>query len=102
MAQVCIGMDRLGTSLCTALSRKCIQSLPSHASRITLIGGRGDTYDLWSGSRNADLCPAFIAVSTVPGMTAETIRADLEQTLTQLKHRDADFEYARVCVSASA
>ena len=62
----------------------------------SIIGGRGETYDLRSVSRNADLCTAFIAVSTVPGMTAGTIRDDLERTLNQLKHRDADFEYTLV------
>jgi acetylornithine deacetylase len=62
----------------------------------SIIGGRGETYDLRSVSRNCDLCTAFIAVSTVPGMTAETIRADLEQTLNQLKRQDPDFEYALV------
>ncbi len=62
----------------------------------SIIGGRGEIYDLRSVSRNADLCTAFIAVSTVPGMTAETIRADLERTLTQLKRQDPDFEYTLV------
>jgi len=47
-------------------------------------------------TRNADLCTAFSAVSTVPGMTAETIRADLEQTLTQLKQQDRGFDYTLV------
>jgi acetylornithine deacetylase len=62
----------------------------------SIIGGRGETYDLRSVSRNADLCTAFIAVSTVPGMTAETIRADLETILSQLKHDDPHLEYALV------
>jgi acetylornithine deacetylase len=62
----------------------------------SIIAGRGETYDLRSVSRNADLCTAFIAVSTVPGMTAETVRADLEKTLNQLKHQDPNFEYALV------
>jgi acetylornithine deacetylase len=62
----------------------------------SIIGGRGETYDLRSVSRNCDLCTAFIAVSTVPGMTAETIRADLEQTLQQLKRHDPDFDYTLV------
>jgi acetylornithine deacetylase len=62
----------------------------------SIIGGRGETYDLRSVSRNADLCTAFIAVSTVPGMTPATVRADLEQTLTRLKYQDPDFEYALV------
>ena len=59
----------------------------------SIIGGRGETYDLRSVSRNSDLCTAFIAVSTVPGMTAETIRRDLESTLDKLKSQDPDFEY---------
>jgi acetylornithine deacetylase len=59
----------------------------------SIIGGRGETYDLRSVSRNCDLCTAFIAVSTVPGMTAETIQTDLAQTLNQLKRHDPDFVY---------
>jgi acetylornithine deacetylase len=62
----------------------------------SIIGGRGETYDLRSVSRNCDLCTAFIAVSTVPGMTAATIRADLEQTLNQLQRQDSSFEYTLV------
>ena len=50
----------------------------------SIIGGRGESYDMRSVSRNCDLCTAFIAISTVPGMTADTIRADLEATLRAL------------------
>ena len=59
----------------------------------SIIGGRGENYDLRSVSRNSDLCTAFVAVSTVPGMTAETIRADLERTLDRLKGQVPDFNY---------
>ena len=62
----------------------------------SIIGGRGETYDMRSVSRNADLCTAFIAVSTVPGMTAQTIRRDLEATLDRLRREDPDFEYELV------
>lgn len=62
----------------------------------SIIGGRGESYDLRSVSRNSDLCTAFIGVSTVPGMTAETIRYDLESLLSQLKREDPEFEYELV------
>ena len=62
----------------------------------SIIGGRGETYDLRSVSRNSDLCTAFVAVSTVPGMTAETIRRDLDGTLEKLKAQDPDFDYELV------
>ena len=62
----------------------------------SIIGGRGETYDLRSVSRNADLCTAFIAVSTVPGMSADTVRADLTSTLERLRRDDPDFEYELV------
>ena len=62
----------------------------------SIIGGRGETYDLRSVSRNSDLCTAFIAVSTVPGMTAETVRRDLERTLARLKEAQPDLEYQLV------
>ena len=62
----------------------------------SIIGGRGETYDLRSVSRNSDLCTAFVAVSTVPGMTAATIRRDLEGTLESLKVQDSDFDFELV------
>ena len=62
----------------------------------SIIGGRGESYDLRSVSRNADLCTAFVAISTVPGMTATTIRGDLERTLEGLKAQDLDFQYELV------
>jgi acetylornithine deacetylase len=64
----------------------------------SIIGGRGETYDLRSVSRNADLCTAFIAVSTVPGMTPEDhpgrFGANLEPT-------QAPRPGLRVCLGAS-
>ena len=62
----------------------------------SIIGGRGESYDLRSVSRNCDLCTAFIAISTVPGMTADGITADLESTLERLRKQDSDFEYELV------
>ena len=62
----------------------------------SIIGGRGESYDLRSVSRNSDLCTAFVAVSTVPGMTAATIRRDLEGTLERLKVQDSDFDFELV------
>ncbi len=62
----------------------------------SIIGGRGDSYDLRSVSRNSDLCTAFVAVSTVPGMTAETVRQDLTSTLEALKAKDTAFDYELV------
>ena len=62
----------------------------------SIIGGRGETYELQSASRNSDLCTAFVAVSTVPGMTSGTIRGDLERTLQNLKTQDPDFDYELV------
>ena len=62
----------------------------------SIIGGRGETYDLRSAARNSDLCTAFVAVSTVPGMSAKTVRLDLESTLAKLKSAAPDFEYELV------
>ena len=62
----------------------------------SIIGGRGESYDLRSAARNSDLCTAFVAVSTVPGMSAKTVRADLESTLGRLRTADPQFEYELV------
>lgn len=42
----------------------------------SIIGGRGETYDLRSVSRNADLCTVVIAVSTVHGRGTDCWSAD--------------------------
>lgn len=62
----------------------------------SIIGGRGESYDLRSAARNADLCTAFMGISTVPGMSAETIRRDLESSLDNLKAADSGFDYELV------
>ena len=62
----------------------------------SIIGGRGEDYDMRSVSRNSDLCTAFVAISTVPGMTAATIRTDLERTLDRLKAEDPGLDYQLV------
>ncbi len=62
----------------------------------SIIGGRGEDYDLRSISRNSDLCTAFVAISTVPGMTVATIRTDLEHTLDRLKAENPGFDYQLV------
>ena len=62
----------------------------------SIIGGRGESHDLRSVSRNSDLCTAFVAVTTVPGMTSDTIRMDFERSLSQLREEEPGFEYQLV------
>ena len=62
----------------------------------SVFGGRGESYDLRSVARNSDLCTAFMGISTVPGMSAATIRRDLETSLDKLKAADPDFQYELV------
>lgn len=59
----------------------------------SIIGGRGRDHDLRSPYRNSDFCTILIHVTTVPGMTTETVRKDLEGTLNGIAKKAPDFKY---------
>jgi acetylornithine deacetylase len=59
----------------------------------TIIGGRGRDHDLRGPNFTCDYCTVVADVRTVPGQTAETVRADLVRVLEGLKAADPDFRY---------
>ncbi len=58
-----------------------------------VIGGRGRDYDLRGPNWVADFCTALVDVRFLPGMSSESVRADIERTLDALKDDDPDFKY---------
>lgn len=61
-----------------------------------IIGGRGKSYDLRGPNFTCDYCSIVADIRTVPGQTADTVRADLERLLDGLKREDPNFEYELV------
>ena len=58
-----------------------------------IIGGRGRDYDLRGPNWVSDFCTALVDVRFLPGMSSESVRADIERTLDAIKSDDPDFQY---------
>ena len=58
-----------------------------------IIGGRGRDYDLRGPNWVADFCTALVDVRFLPGMSSESVRADIERALDAIKADDPDFAY---------
>ncbi len=58
-----------------------------------VIGGRGRDYDLRGPNWVADFCTALVDVRFLPGMSSESVRADIEHALDAIKDDDPDFNY---------
>ncbi|MFQ5873008.1 MAG: M20 family metallopeptidase [Dehalococcoidia bacterium] len=59
----------------------------------TIIGGRGRGHDLRGPNFTCDYCTVVADVRTVPGQTAEAVKADLVRVLDGLKAQDPNFQY---------
>ncbi len=59
----------------------------------TVVGGRGRDHDLRGPNFTSDYCTIVVDVRTVPGQTAETVKADLSKVLDGLKAENRDFDY---------
>ena len=59
----------------------------------TIIGGRGRDHDLRGPNFTCDYCTVVADVRTVPGQTADTVKADLVRVLEGLKSQDPNFQY---------
>ena len=58
-----------------------------------VIGGRGRDYDLRGPNWVADFCTALVDVRFLPGMSSESVRADIERVLDAIKAEDPNFQY---------
>lgn len=59
----------------------------------TIIGGRGRDYDLRGPNFVSDFCTVIVDVRFLPGMTAASVKEDIERALNRLQRRDPDFRY---------
>ena len=58
-----------------------------------IIGGRGRDYDLRGPNFVSDFCTVLVDVRFLPGMTSDSVKADIERALDRIKADDPDFEY---------
>jgi acetylornithine deacetylase len=58
-----------------------------------IIGGRGRNYDLRGPNFTCDFCTVLVDVRFLPGMTSESVTADMARALDALKADDPDFQY---------
>ena len=58
-----------------------------------VIGGRGRDYDLRGPNWVSDFCTALVDVRFLPGMSSESVRADIERVLDAIKPEDPNFQY---------
>lgn len=59
----------------------------------SIIGGRGQSYVLTEPPYIPDLCTIFVDVHFVPGMTVDSIVADIRRYIDPLSDNDPDFKY---------
>ena len=59
----------------------------------TIVGGRGKDHDLRGPNFTCDYCTVVADVRTVPGQTADTVKADIVRALEKLNADDPDFRY---------
>ncbi len=59
----------------------------------TIIGGRGRDHDLKGPNFTCDYCTIVADVRTVPGQTAEMVRADIDRVMQGLGAEDPNFQY---------
>jgi acetylornithine deacetylase len=58
-----------------------------------IIGGRGRAHDLRGPNFTCDVCTILVDVRFLPGMTSESVKADVVRTLEALKAEDPEFHY---------
>lgn len=58
-----------------------------------IIGGRGRDHDLRGPNFTCDVCTILVDVRFLPGMSSESVKADIVRALEVLKAEDPEFHY---------
>ena len=59
----------------------------------TIIGGLGRDYDQRGPNYVSDFCTVIVDVRFLPGMTAASVKEDIQRALDGIKEGDSDFQY---------
>ena len=92
IAKMCKAVPAIGNVDFTYEPRADLPGLPRINVGV-IIGGRGRDYDLRGPNFVSDFCTVIVDVRYLPGMTSESVKADIARALDKVAADDPDFRY---------
>ena len=92
IANMCKAVPAIGNVDFTYEPRADLPGLP-RINVGAIIGGRGRDYDLRGPNFVSDFCTVIVDVRYLPGMTSQSVKADIARALDAIAAEDPDFRY---------
>ncbi len=92
IAKMCKAVPAIGNVDFTYEPRADLPGLP-RINVGAIIGGRGRDYDLRGPNFVSDFCTVIVDVRYLPGMTSQSVKADIQRALDEVTTTDPDFRY---------
>lgn len=92
IANMCKAVPAIGNVDFTYEPRADLPGLP-RINVGAIIGGRGRDYDLRGPNFVSDFCTVIVDVRYLPGMTSQSVKADIARALDAIAADDPDFRY---------
>ncbi len=92
IANMCKAVPAIGNVDFTYEPRADLPGLP-RINVGAIIGGRGRDYDLRGPNFVSDFCTVIVDVRYLPGMTSQSVKADIARALEAIAAEDPDFRY---------
>ena len=92
IAKMCKAVPAIGNVDFTYEPRADLPGLP-RINVGAIIGGRGRDYDLRGPNFVSDFCTVIVDVRYLPGMTSQSVKADIARALDEIAATDPDFRY---------
>ena len=92
IANMCKAVPAIGNVDFTYEPRADLPGLP-RINVGAIIGGRGRDYDLRGPNFVSDFCTVIVDVRYLPGMTSQSVKADIQRALDAIADDDPDFHF---------
>ncbi len=92
IANMCKAVPAIGNVDFTYEPRADLPGLP-RINVGAIIGGRGRDYDLKGPNFVSDFCTVLVDVRYLPGMTSQSVKADIRRALDKIAESNPDFRY---------
>ena len=92
IANMCKAVPAIGNVDFTYTPRADLPGLP-RINVGAIIGGRGRDYDLRGPNFVSDFCTVIVDVRYLPGMSSQSVKADVQRALDEIAENDPDFHY---------
>ena len=92
IANMCKAVPAIGNVDFTYEPRADLPGLP-RINVGAIIGGRGRDYDLRGPNFVSDFCTVIVDVRYLPGMTSQSVKADIQRALDAIATADPDFRF---------